>query len=57
MKMKAKATIRRIQRRLEKATQVLPGRASDQAYGASEALRWVLGTGPALEPFTEGFDE
>lgn len=53
--MKAKATIRKIESKLSKASQTLPGRESDQAYGASEALRWVLGTGPTLTGFLKAF--
>jgi len=54
--MKARTTIQRIQRRLEEAARILPERESDQAYGASEALRWALGTGPSLKSFLKAFN-
>ena len=49
--MKAESTIRNQLKRLEKAKAVLPlyDRATDQAYGAIEALRWILGDGPPLD--------
>lgn len=55
--MKARTTIQKMQRELDKAVQTLPERESDQAYGASEALHWVLGIGPSLKSFLKAFNK
>lgn len=55
--MKSYCHIKGIQEKLEKVALKLPSRESDQAYGASEALRWVLGKGPNIRHFLKSFRE
>ena len=45
-----RAQIRRLQGQIDK----LPPRSSDQAYGATEALRWVIGAGPPIRSLEIG---
>ena len=54
--MRSESTIRKRLSELRAAVAVLPIRESDQAYGAAEALRWVLG-GPSLTAFMKPFEQ
>lgn len=56
-KLKSERTIRSMIHALGMRLNRLPPRSKDQAYGAYEALRWVVGDAYSVKEFCKGMDE